>query len=227
MPLERRVYLMRHADVSYVDAEGRPVHPDAVALTPEGRAQALALARALAHVPIDRVACSGLLRTLETAKLVVDGRGLAIEVREALQEIQAGRLADLAPESFEDAFVGALHRPQRPEDRFLGGETWGSLQQRVRPCLAELLAAPGWRHLLLVAHGGVNRVILLDALGSDLAGLGRLEQDPAALNILDLDAEGRVLVRLLNHTPYDETKAALRETTMEKLFREIRNLEPS
>lgn len=227
MPLHRRIYLMRHADVSYVDADGRPVHPDAVTLTPEGQAQARAVARALESVPFDRVVCSGLPRTLETAALVAGGRALPIEVREPLREIRSGRIADLAAGGFEDAFVGALHRPQQPEDRFLGGETWGSLEQRVRPCLGELLAEPGWRHLLIVAHGGVNRVILLDALGGDLGDLGRLEQDPAALNILDLDAQGRMLVRLMNHTPYDETKKALLETTMEKLFREIRSLEPS
>ena len=28
-------------------------------------------------------------------------------------------------------YVGSLDRPQRPEDRFLGGETWGSLRRLV------------------------------------------------------------------------------------------------
>lgn len=222
MAFHRRVYLMRHADVRYVGQAGEPVNPDTVPLTDEGRRQARTLARALASVPLDRVACSGLPRTLETASIVAEGRGVRIETREALREIRTGRLGDIPADDFEAAFVGALHLPRTPEDRFLGGETWGSLQQRVLPCFRALLAEPGWRHLLVVAHGGVNRVILLDILGGTLASLGRLEQDPAALNILDVGPDGGLMLRLLNHTPYDEDKSELLETTMERLYRDIR-----
>jgi hypothetical protein len=64
-------------------------------------------------------------------------------------------------------------------------------------------------------------VILLDALGATLESLDRIEQDPAALNILDVDGDGHVLVRLINHTAYDTAKAGLRETTMERLFKDL------
>jgi hypothetical protein len=40
--------------------------------------------------------------------------------------------------------------------------------------------------------------------------------------VLDLDEEGHVLVRLLNHTAYHPAKASLALTTMEKLFRDLR-----
>jgi probable phosphoglycerate mutase len=220
--LRRRVYLLRHADVRYTDAEGRFVDPDSVTLTGEGRAQARAVAESLHAIPFDRAVSSGLPRTEETARLVLEGRGISLDVRDALQEIRPGRAGAVAPEDFERTFLTALHRPVMREDRFLGGETWGSLQDRVLPCFRALLADASWRHLLVVAHGGVNRVILLDALGAGLPGLGRIEQDPAGLNVLDVDGDGHVLVRLLNHTAYDPAKAGLVETTMEKLFRDLR-----
>src|SRR6266545_1399869 len=192
--IRRRVYLMRHADVRYTDAQGRFVDPDTVSLTDEGRRQADAVREALAAIPFDRAVSSGLPRTVETAALVLAGRGLEPQVREAFHEIRPGGPGAVAPARFESTFLRALHRPVTREDHFLGGETWGSLQDRVLP---------------------------LEALGGGLSSLDRIEQDPAALNILDLDEDGHLLVRLMNHTAYDAGKAALRETTMERLFKDL------
>ena len=221
--MRRRVYLLRHADVRYTDGDGRFLpDPNAVSLTAEGRVQARAVADSLRDVPFDRAVCSGLPRTLETARLVLDGRSVVLEERPALQEIRPGGAGAVPPEKFERTFLASFYRPATREDRFLGGETWGSLQDRVLPCFRELVADPSWRHLLVVGHGGVNRVIVLELLGAGLAALGHIEQDPAGLTVLDLDGDGHAVVRLLNHTPYDPVKASLLETTMEKLFRDLR-----
>jgi broad specificity phosphatase PhoE len=217
--IARRVYLMRHADVSYVDSQGRAVPPDTVALTPEGRDQARAAGGALRDIPFDRVICSGLPRTLETAALVIEGRGLTIESQAAFQEIRPGSLDSIPQSRRREMFLAAFDRPQTASDRFLFGETWGSLEERVLPAFKALLTLPGWESLLLVAHGGVNRLLLLNALGLSLDHLGVLEQDPCAVNIIDLAADGRVLVRLLNHTVHDPGKASLKEGTMERLLR--------
>ena len=81
-----------------------------------------------------------------------------------------------------------------------------------------LLADPGWQHLLLVAHGGVNRTILAHTLGLDLPGFGAFEQDPGCINILDCDSAGRWLIRLVNYTPYNPSKKGIELTTMEGLY---------
>lgn len=215
----RRVYLVRHADVRYADDEGRAVPVDAVKLTEEGRSQARALRDALARVPIDRAIVSGLPRTVETAAIVLDGRTLRFETRTELAEIRPGRLDELPAESVEAEFTRALHKAVGPDDRFLNGETWGAMQARALPCFHEILADPAWKHVLVVAHGGVNRVLLLDALGPGLAGLGAIEQDPACLNVIDLEGDGRPVVRLMNHTAHDPAKETLLETTMQRLYR--------
>jgi probable phosphoglycerate mutase len=220
----RRLYLMRHGDVRYVGPDGQPVANQEVRLTDEGRRQSRAVGAALAQVPLDRAVCSGLPRTVETAELVVEGRGLVAERHADLEEIRPGTLRGIPAERLEALFVGSLHAPKSPEDRFLGGETWGSLRARVLPLFRRQLADQDWTHLLMVAHGGVNRVILLEALGGDLTGLGRIEQDPACLNILDVQPDGSLLVRLMNHTCYDTAKAGLVETTMERLYRDVAHL---
>jgi probable phosphoglycerate mutase len=221
-PLRRRIYLLRHGDVSYFDGDGRPLHPETVPLNAEGRAQADSASRALAEIPLDRVVSSDLLRSVETARLVSAGRDIPVEERKDLREIRPGRLADIAPGDLENAFVGAFGNVITRETRFLAGETFGSLVDRVLPCFRELLLDLAWRHLLLVAHGGVNRTIIAHALGIELGGFGAIEQDPACINILDVDDQGRVLIRLANYTPYNPAKNGLDLTTMERLYLQYR-----
>jgi broad specificity phosphatase PhoE len=218
----RRAYLLRHGDVSYFDDQGRPFRPDTVPLNAEGRAQAEAAARELAGVPLDRVIASDLIRSVETATVITAGRGLAVETFPDLQEIRPGRLADIPAESIEQAFVGAFTAGIEREARFLAGETFGSLADRVLARFRALLADPSWGNLLIVAHGGVNRVLITEALGVGLRGFAALEQDPCCINILDVDGDGRCLVRLVNYTPYNSTKVGMELTTMERLFQEYK-----
>jgi probable phosphoglycerate mutase len=221
-PVRRRIFLLRHGDVTYFDADGRPHRPDTVALTAEGRLQAEAAGEALADVKIDRLVASDLARSVETAELVCAGRHLIVEQRKELREIQPGRLSDIQSLDIEAAFVGAFTNAVARETRFLGGETFGSLVDRVIPCFRELLADKTWGHLVIVAHGGVNRTIMAHALALDLGGFGAMEQDPGCINILDVDDQDRVLIRLVNYTPYNPIKRGLDLTTMEQLYLQYR-----
>src|SRR5258708_33798329 len=106
--VRRRLYLMRHGDVSYFDANGRPFRPDLVPLNEKGRLQAEAAGRVLAEVPLDRVVSSDLVRSVETATNAIAGRELKLETSAQLREIQPGRLADIPAEDIEHAFLGAF-----------------------------------------------------------------------------------------------------------------------
>jgi probable phosphoglycerate mutase len=175
----------------------------------------------LAEVPIDRVVTSGLPRTVETARLALGNRPLAIEEHPELVEISPGQLSEIPAEQIVDTVTKAFSHGISPEARFLAGETFGSLVERVLGCWQKIVADATWQKLLLVAHGGVNRVLLTHALGSGLAGFGALEQDPACINIVDVEPDGRLLVRLVNFSPYNALKSGLELTTMERLFVEF------
>lgn len=213
----RRIYLMRHAAVAYFE-DGRPLHPDGVPLTEEGREQARAAAEALAGIRFDRVITSGLPRTVETARIVAPEAEL--ESWPELREIEGGRLADIPEDDLERTFVEAW-RDVVPEDaRFLGGESIGSLLDRVIPAVARLRAAGDWDVLLAVLHGGVNRAILSHALTGSRALLGNLEQSPACINVLDVGDDW--VVRAVNTTPADLAHRDSRLRTMEELWAEFR-----
>lgn len=78
-----------------------------------------------------------------------------------------------------------------------GGESLLDLARRVRRAVQDLRAAARGRTVLVVAHAGVNRVILCDALGMPLENFFRIEQDFAALNVVEYHGEVP-LVRLVN-----------------------------
>jgi len=209
---------MRHAAVAYF-VDGRPVRPDTVTLTPAGLEQARAAAAALAGVRLDRVLTSGLRRTLETAAIVAPGA--EPESWPDLRELESGRLADFAEDELERAFLTAFKDIVPEEARFLGGETIGSLYDRVLPALERLLADPAWDAVLAVLHGGVNRAILSHALTGGRTFLGNLEQTPACINVLDVGEDW--VVRAVNVTPYDLAHRGGRATTMEELWTEFRS----
>jgi broad specificity phosphatase PhoE len=213
----RRVYLMRHAQVAYF-ADGRPLRPDLVPLTAEGREQARAARELLAGIEFDRVITSGLVRTLETAR-IIDPDAEPASWPE-LREIESGRLEDIPEDELEAAFVGAWHGVVPEDTPFLGGETIRSLLDRVLPAVDRLLADPEWDVVLLVLHGGVNRAILSHALTGERVLLGNLEQSPACINVVDVGEDW--VVRGVNHTPYDPIHESGRLRTMEELWREFR-----
>ena len=210
---------MRHGDVAYFDAYGRPVHPDTVRLTEAGREEARAAAEMLAGIEFDRVVASGLPRTLETAAIVAPGR--EPEIWPELRELEGGRLEDIPEDLLEVSFVRAFDGVIPEEAQFLGGETIGSLFDRVLPAVERLLAADDWDVLLAVLHGAVNRAIMSYALTGGRMFLGNFEQAAACVNVLDVGEDW--VVRAVNVTAYDHTHRRGRLRNMEELWQQFRS----
>jgi broad specificity phosphatase PhoE len=214
----RRLYLMRHAEVSYFRADGSPVNPAEVPLNEDGVAQARAVADAFRSVDLDRVLTSGLPRTLETARIVAPEA--EPESWSELREIQGGRLSEIPADALEREFVHAFRGVIPNEARFLRGESIGELFDRVLPAVDRLVADDGWHTALAVCHGGVNRAILSYALTGERMFLGHFEQAPGCVNVLDLGDGGEWIVRAVNVAPYDLLHQAHRQTTMERYWQE-------
>jgi probable phosphoglycerate mutase len=207
----RRLYVFRHGDVSYVDDNGvRVADSTIVPLTPWGREQATMTGKALANIPFDRAVVSSFPRSVETAELILQGRGIAIEQNSAFVEFQgdSAARADLTLEelaySFKDAAV--------PGARYVGGDSFAEVNTRVTTALEALLAEPNWETLALVAHGGINRLIIGWAFDTGLATVPMIDQNTCCFNVIDVDtdpATGKVVrksVRAMNTAVYDIPK---------------------
>jgi broad specificity phosphatase PhoE len=217
--MRRRLYLMRHGEVSYVAPDGGWVNPEQVPLTDEGREQALAAREALAEVRFDRVVVSGAPRTVQTAAIVVPD--VEPEVWPDFYEIRGGQLGQIPEEELEEEFVHAFRGIVPNDARFLRGESIGELFDRVIPAVERLLAEE-WHTALVVAHGGVNRAVISWALTGERMFFGAFEQAPACINVLDLGEDW--IVRAVNVTPYDLPHSAHRQTTMERYWAQFKRL---
>ena len=127
-PQRRRIILMRHGDVAYFDAQGKPVpDPDKVSLSDKGKAQADATGaylKTIGFAKFDRVISSDLPRTVETAGRVLAAAGIAGSLTqvEALREMRNGPIKDVAIVDLPKTLL-ALNAPRVAGDaRFIEGE---------------------------------------------------------------------------------------------------------
>ncbi|MCB2102653.1 MAG: histidine phosphatase family protein, partial [Rhodobacterales bacterium] len=208
----------RHGAVRYFDAAGRPLDPRHVDLTDQGRAQAAAVGELLRPAPLDRAVCSGLPRTRQTMNLALAGRDIPATDDDRFLEIRAGRFRDVPPGRAPRAIGRAYAGAHAPGARFIGGDAFTDFADRVLEGWDALVAGDDWTHLLLVAHDAVHRVILGHALGAGLKAMDSLELDMGGLSILDLDPDGRCLLRAFNLTPLDWAKGEARATGMESVL---------
>lgn len=146
------------------------------------------------------VYCSPLRRAVESAKLLAGRRRITSDDR--LREIDFGAIEGLTYAEIErrypDLFRVWMTRPT--EVTFPGGEPFDAMASRVRDALADVRCQCAGRTIALVAHGGVNRLVLADALGLPLASMFRLAQDYGCINVVEYVGKA-AFVRAVNLRP--------------------------
>jgi molybdenum cofactor cytidylyltransferase len=189
---ELSIFLARHAEPSA--AGGRrflgQADPELGAV---GEEQAKGLANELmatiAGACLDAVYSSDLRRCLRTGEIVARECGVTVAAEPWLREIDVGLWEGLTWEEARQAYpVEHAQREQEVIGRpFPQGESFTDLQTRVIPQFLRLVdasLAAGHRHVLIVGHKGVNRVILAHVLGLPLEGIFSIEQDYCAVTEL-------------------------------------------
>ena len=81
--------------------------------------------------------------------------------------------------------------------RFPGGESFADLKHRAIEAAAGLVAAHAGETVIVVAHAGVIRALLVDWLSMPDEALFRIEQRYASVNVVEV-LDGTVNVRLVN-----------------------------
>jgi broad specificity phosphatase PhoE len=75
------------------------------------------------------------------------------------------------------------------------------LKKRVLPAIHEITERHSGEAVCLILHGGVNRVILCDAMGLPIENFFTIEQDYGCLNVIDHFPDGVKVVKMLNGGP--------------------------
>ncbi len=193
-----RVFLLRHGQVEGHEQFRFHGHTD-VPLTPHGMMQVEAAVQYFRDTPLDAVACSDLTRCVEGARRLAAGRNFGPTVLPDLREMNLGVLEGLSYQEVSERHPVLFQewRDDIVNYRLPEGECFIEASQRILRAFKEMLASREGGRILVVGHGGTNRIILSDALDLDLKFAFRIEQDYGCLNVIDYFPEW-TLVKLVN-----------------------------
>ena len=193
-----RVFLARHG-ATVLSAEDRYAGSVDAALAEEGRAQARALGVRLAQEPLAAAYASPMSRAIDTAELIVEGRGLDVSVVPDLRETDHGHWEGKTRDDVKTGFPDEYARWERDPFTFAPshGETGLQVLSRALPAFLAIAGRHGNASVLVVSHKATIRLVVSALLGIELRGYrDRLDMSPCGLTILDLkgDAEARLVL---------------------------------
>jgi len=194
-----KVYLMRHGEVAGGGEKRYNGHID-VDITKQGVEQMHRLAGMLAGKPVAAVYSSDLIRSVKGAEIISRSLGLTYTPLKTLRERSVGVWEGLTAEEIKQRYPEEYKawRLDLLNYRPPGGECLLDVQARILPEYQRLVSAHAGREIAMLLHGGVNRVILADALGLPPLNLFRIDQSFGALNIIEHYEDGMSVVKLLN-----------------------------
>ena len=192
------LYLIRHGRTAW-NAQWRIQGSEDVPLDDEGRRQAAALARALAHTPLAAVYASPLQRAQETGAAIAAAHALPLHLDARLQERHWGAYQGLRREEAArlHAEAEADLRRDPAAARPPGGESYLELQERAEAALRDI-AQGAEGQVAVVCHGGTIVAGLMALLGLRTWPQVRFLIENASITLLDLAADGRVVTHYVN-----------------------------
>ncbi|MDO8282510.1 MAG: alpha-ribazole phosphatase [Thermodesulfovibrionia bacterium] len=193
-----KLYLIRHGETEGAETKRYKGHID-VPLSANGIEQIKRLAGYLNNSPIpllskrgqkkiNAVYCSDLSRAVKSAEIIADPYGLKPIIMPELRErnfgLWEGMSFDEIREKWPDAFNAWAANPF--EFSPMNGESTIELRDRALKVFSEIIEKHQGENIAIVAHGGINRVILCHLLGIPLENIFRVEQDYGCLNIVEM-----------------------------------------
>lgn len=148
------------------------------------------------------VYASDLSRAVKSASIISRPHGLKPVIVPELRERNFGKWENMTFDEIKQKYPDAFDRWAKDPLRFspIGGETTVQVRDRVVKAVRTILRRHKGEAIAIVAHGGVNRVLLCSFLGISLRNIFRLEQDFAALNLIEF-WDRTPIVKLINGRP--------------------------
>ncbi len=196
-----RLVLVRHGEPEDA-ARGRCYGKLDVGLSELGREQVRQTARWLEKIPIMAIYTSPRRRARESAAIIATQKRLAdVRVEDRLCEIDFGEFEGMTYDElamhYPEEYLAWMNRPT--EVIFPGGESFEQMRDRVTCATTQIRASHTAQTVVLVTHGGVNRIILAESLRMESRDIFRLDQTYAGISMIDY-YDGTPLVRLVNYS---------------------------
>lgn len=147
------IYLVRHGETDWNAEKKIQGHTD-IALNQNGRKQAKELANTIAHLKIDKIISSDLLRARETAEIVNEEINKRVSFDTRIKEVGFGLLEGIKIENITPKLWDTYNL--NPE--VIEAESKEHVFERVKEFFDELQFSKD--NILIVTHGGILRMIM-------------------------------------------------------------------
>lgn len=196
---ESRLYLARHGQVVGHDGFHVYGHTD-VDITEVGEIQMEHLAERLRHTDIGAIYSSDLKRAVTGARIIGRHHDALLNIMPELREMYFGDWEGMVFGDIQEQYPEELEKRKKNLMNFRppgGGESLQHFSDRVMASIKSILENQKGNDILLVAHAGVNRIIICNALGLGLEKMSSIHQTYGSLNIIDFFPDS-ALIRLIN-----------------------------
>ncbi len=190
--MQNYIYLMRHG---HIDTNGYMIGQTDLPLSHIGQEQSKYWKEFFKNTKFDTIFTSPLTRTKETAQIIIeDYANTKSTIIKDFCEISLGTWEGMKKAEIKEKYKeewekrGELFYSTPPT----GGESFIDLEQRVLPAFYNLCNSiksetqSSSKHILIVAHQAVNRIILADIQKLDKRNILQIQQDYACVNVLEL-----------------------------------------
>lgn len=183
------VLLIRHGDNDQVGKRLAGRTPG-IHLNDKGRRQAQELVGSLAQIPIEAIYSSPMERAVETAAPLAAARGLQVQTRPGIIEVDYGRWQGKSFKQLKRYNLWKTVLSAPAEVRFPDGETLAEVQARACAEVAAIAAQHGDSGVVACfSHGDVIRLLLAHYMKIQINDYQRLMIQTGSISMLFLSGE--------------------------------------
>jgi alpha-ribazole phosphatase len=182
-----KIYLIRHGETADGEERRYNGHRD-VPLSDRGIDQIMRISGFLRNAGLQAVYTSDLNRALKSAEIIGRAHGVRPVIEEGLKEYSFGEWEGMTFSEIEKIYPDAFSAWAANPVKFspVGGESTEDVRKRAVRAFETIITRHQGETIALVTHGGINRIILCELLGMPLENLFRIEQNFAAINIIEM-----------------------------------------
>ena len=191
--------LVRHAVTEHTGHKLSGWMPN-LRLTPEGRAQAEAVADRLSVVKLNAIYSSPILRTVETARAIAARHDLDVSIRRGIGEVEYGSWTDRSLKSLARTKLWTTVQRFPSGARFPDGESLREVQSRAVSEIERLRSQHHRHTVCVVSHGDVIRLVAAHYLGVHIDLFQRIHIGPASVTVINVGDQGPMVLTLNSST---------------------------
>lgn len=179
---KKTIYLIRHGEIESA-GEKRYIGIKDVALSMNGIIQAGKLKDFLNDIDINRIYCSDLRRSIETSRIIAGNKNINIIKIKELREINMGSWEGKTFKEIKARFPVEFEKRINEIGTFKadGGESFLQCQKRVVK-IFKRISHEAVDNIAIVAHAGVNRMIISYILHIPINDIFKFSQDYGCIN---------------------------------------------